>query len=67
MISCWADGNSGPAARTLAALFPQAQVRAKGLIATEGFVSFPWERCDGAVLAVRSHFLEFLPADSAGR
>ena len=67
MISCWADGNSGPAARKLAALFPQARVRAKGLIATEGFVSFPWEGCDGAVLAVRSHFLEFLPADSAGR
>ncbi len=67
MISCWADGNSGPAARTLAALFPQAHVRAKGLIATEGFVSFPWEGCDGAVLAVRSHFLEFLPTDSAGR
>jgi hypothetical protein len=43
MISCWADGNSGPAARKLAALFPQARVRAKGLIATEGFVSFPWE------------------------
>jgi hypothetical protein len=67
MISCWADGNSGPAARKLAALFPQARVRAKGLIATEGFVSFPWEGCDGAVLAVRSHFLEFLPTDSAGR
>jgi hypothetical protein len=67
MISCWADGNSGPAARKLAALFPHARIRPKGLIATEGFVSLPWEACDGAVLAVRSHFLEFLPADSAGR
>src|SRR6185436_18648441 len=67
MISCWADGNSGPAARRLAGLFPQARIRAKGLIATEGFVSLPWEGCDGTVLAVRSHFLEFLPADSAGR
>jgi GH3 auxin-responsive promoter len=67
MISCWADGNSGSAARRLAALFPQARIRAKGLIATEGFVSLPWEGCDGAVLAVRSHFLEFLPVDSVGR
>jgi hypothetical protein len=67
MISCWADGNSAPAARKLAALFPHARIRAKGLIATEGFVSLPLEGCDGAVLAVRSHFLEFLPADSAGR
>jgi hypothetical protein len=67
MISCWADGNSGPAARKLAALFPQARICAKGLIATEGFVSLPWEACEGSVLAVRSHFLEFLPADSDGR
>jgi hypothetical protein len=67
MISCWADGNSAPAARKLAAIFPHARIRAKGLIATEGFVSLPWEGCDGAVLAVRSHFLEFLPADSIGR
>jgi hypothetical protein len=63
-ISCWTDGNSAPAARKLAALFPQAQIRGKGLIATEGFVSLPWEACNAAVLAVRSHFLEFLPVDS---
>ena len=67
MISCWADGNNGPAVRKLTALFPQARIRAKGLIATEGFVSLPWEASDAAVLAVRSHFLEFLPADSVGR
>ena len=67
MISCWTDGNSGAAAQRLAALFPQARVRGKGLIATEGFVSLPWEACGGAVLAVRSHFLEFLPADADGR
>jgi hypothetical protein len=67
VISCWADGNSGPPARRLAALFPQARIQAKGLIATEGFVSLPWQGCDGSVLAVRSHFLEFLPADSTGR
>src|SRR5262249_22262248 len=67
VISCWADGNSAPAARRLAALFPHATIRAKGLIATEGFVSLPWEECGGAVLAVRSHFLEFLQADAVGR
>jgi GH3 auxin-responsive promoter len=65
IISCWADANSAPAARKLAALFPQAQIQPKGLISTEGFVSFPWEACGGAaVLAVRSHFLEFLPVNS---
>ena len=66
MISCWADGHSAAPAANLASLFPQARIQGKGLIATEGFVSLPWEACGGAVLAVRSHFLEFLPADPAG-
>lgn len=66
MISCWTDGNSALAARRLTTLFPQARICGKGLIATEGFVSFPWEAREAAVLAVRSHFLEFLPADSNG-
>jgi hypothetical protein len=54
VISCW--GN----APELAKMFPQATIQPKGLIATEGFVSLPlWGR-DGAALAVRSHFFEFL-------
>jgi hypothetical protein len=65
-ISCWTDGNSGPASRKLAVLFPQARLQNKGLIATEGFISLPWELRDAPVLAVRSHFLEFLPIDSNG-
>jgi hypothetical protein len=67
IISCWTDGNSAAAARRMAALFPQAQIRGKGLIATEGFISLPWTASGGNLLAVRSHFLEFLPADSDGR
>ncbi len=65
-ISCWADGNSGPASRKLAALFPQARVQNKGLIATEGFISLPWESRDAPVLAVRSHFLESERAQVGG-
>jgi GH3 auxin-responsive promoter len=65
-ISCWTDGNSAPASRKLAALFPQARVQNKGLIATEGFISLPWESRDAPALAVRSHFFEFLPVDSNG-
>jgi hypothetical protein len=44
-------------------LFPQARLQGKGLIATEGFVSFPLAGRDGAVVAIRSHFFEFLPTD----
>jgi hypothetical protein len=64
MISCWTEGNSGAAAGQVADLFPQARVQGKGLIATEGFISLPWQASGAAVLAVRSHFLEFLPVDS---
>lgn len=59
VISCW--GN----APDLAAMFPQATIQPKGLIATEGFVSLPLWGHDGAALAVRAHFFEFL--DSLGR
>jgi GH3 auxin-responsive promoter len=64
MISCWTESNSALAASKLAALFPQTRICGKGLIATEGFVSFPWEARGASVLAIRSHFLEFLPVDS---
>jgi hypothetical protein len=48
----------------LAALFPHSRIQGKGLIATEAFVSFPLVGQQDAALAIRSHFLEFLPAGS---
>lgn len=64
LISCWADANAAAPAAELAPLFPQAQIQAKGLIATEGFISFPQVEHEGSILAIRSHFLEFAPVDS---
>ena len=64
VISCWADAAAEIPATELARLFPEATIQPKGLIATEGFVSFPlWGR-DGAALALRSHFFEFLGDDA---
>jgi hypothetical protein len=51
VISCWADAGAASGAEELARLFPQARVVPKGLLSTEGFVSFP-------LLAYRSHFYE---------
>jgi hypothetical protein len=70
-ISCWADANAAAAAARLAALFSHARLQPKGLIATEGFVSLPIAQREsgaheGAALAVRSHFLEFLPLRADG-
>ena len=67
LLSCWTDANSSAPAQYLASLFPQARIQGKGLIATEGFVSFPLHGREGSALAICSHFLEFLPADAAGR
>jgi hypothetical protein len=64
VISCWKDANAAGPAAQLAALFPHSRIQGKGLIATEAFVSFPLTGHRDAALAIRSHFLEFLPAGS---
>ncbi len=61
LISCWADGNAAPYVPALAAAFPNSTIQAKGLVATEGVVSIPGHGQPGGLLAVGSHFFEFLP------
>jgi hypothetical protein len=61
LVSCWGDGAAREGARELGGLFPQAVIQGKGLIATEGFFTFPVSGLDGCLPAFRSHFLEFLP------
>ena len=63
VISCWSDAGAREAASRLQAAFPSAIIQPKGLIATEGMMSLPW-RAEGAALALRSHFFEFLEAGS---
>ncbi|HXQ35047.1 MAG TPA: GH3 auxin-responsive promoter family protein, partial [Anaerolineales bacterium] len=62
LISSWKDGPSAPYARQLEALFPGVQLQAKGLLATEAFVSIPIAGVPegGSVLSVNSHFFEFI-------
>ena len=67
VISCWADANAkGPAGR-LKDILPHVEVQPKGLLSTEGFVSFPIGGMESAVLSTRSHFFEFIePAERGG-
>jgi GH3 auxin-responsive promoter len=61
VISCWADGHAAAGADALARAVPGVTIQPKGIIATEGIVSIPFE---GAwPLAIRSHFFEFLRDD----
>jgi hypothetical protein len=61
LISCWAEAQAGLYVPELTRLFPQARLQGKGLLATEGVISFPLVGQPGAALALRSHFFEFLP------
>jgi hypothetical protein len=59
VISCWADAAAAQFLPELRERFPEVEVQPKGLLATEGFVSFPLIDRPGAALALRCHFFEF--------
>lgn len=57
LISCWSSSTSAPWAEELRRIFPRAAVQGKGLWATEGVVTIPFQ--GRYPLAVNSHFYEF--------
>jgi hypothetical protein len=63
LVSCWTDGHARRALDGMRRRFPCVEVQGKGLLATEGVVSVPLFEAEGAVAAVTSHFLEFLPIE----
>jgi hypothetical protein len=65
LISCWGDGHSGDAVGGLRDTFPGVEIQRKGLLATEAFVSLPYEEC--RPVAVRSHFFEFIDDDGRSK
>ena len=60
LVSCWTDGNARLWAERLRGAFPGVAVQGKGLLATEGCITIPFQ--GGLPCAVRSHFLEFIDA-----
>jgi hypothetical protein len=64
LISCGTDAGAAAPAAHVTNLFPHARIQSKGLIATEAFISLPLVGHEGSALAVRSHFLEFLPVNA---
>jgi hypothetical protein len=63
LISCWGDGHAAAPMEALRRRFPRVEIQPKGLIATEGIVTLPFE--GRTPVAIRSHFFEFL--DDSGR
>ena len=64
LISCWGDSHAALHLEELRRAFPGVEIQPKGLLATEAFVTLPYE--GRTPVAVRSHFFEFLPEGSAG-
>ncbi len=64
LISAWTDGSSHRFIPELQQLLPGVALQGKGLLMTEGIISFPLQQFSDPVLAIRSHFYEFLPADN---
>ncbi len=67
LISCWADAGSARYLGQIREVFPEVEIQPKGLLATEGCVSFPRTGRAAPVLAVRSHFFEFQEIDAPER
>ncbi len=59
LISCWTSGNSNNYSSEIRKYFPNIEIQGKGLIATEGFVSFPFCGLKAPILSINSHFFEF--------
>lgn len=67
VISCWTDGWAKHFLSQLRKWFPDVHIQPKGLLATEGVVSFPLLGQEGSVLAIGSHFLEFIDLECPER
>ena len=60
LLSMWTDAQAAHAVEPACRRFQGVEVQGKGLLATEGVVSLPLFGAPAPVLAIRSHFFEFL-------
>ncbi|MDP2345483.1 MAG: GH3 auxin-responsive promoter family protein [Deltaproteobacteria bacterium] len=63
LVSMWTDGNAAHFVDDVVRRLPGVEIQGKGLIATEGVVSVPMLNAPAPVLAVRSHFYEFIDVE----
>ncbi len=63
-ISCWTHHTSTVYAEELQTFFPGVFIQGKGLLSTEAITSIPYSKSSFPILAVGSHFFEFV--DSSG-
>jgi len=66
LLSMWTDAQAAHAVAPARRHFPGVEVQGKGLLATEGVVTLPLFAAPAPVLAVRSHFFEFVDPEHPG-
>ena len=64
MLSSWTDGHARGFVPAMQRFFPTVPLQPKGLLATEGVVSFPVGAAQGSAAALTSHFLEFVDLEA---
>lgn len=64
LISAWSDASARHFIPALRAFFPNVELQPKGLLATEGVITIPWTRAKANLLAIHSHFYEFIDLDA---
>jgi hypothetical protein len=64
LVSCWTDSHSALFKEEIREHFPHVEIQGKGLLATEGIVSFPITGLEAPILSFRSHFMEFKSIDT---
>lgn len=65
LVSCWTEGYAEKVYRKILDYFPHVKIQGKGLLLTEGVISIPYSLCEYPLLAIRSHFYEFIPVTDA--
>ena len=65
-ISSWGDGHARNLISTIREYFPNVIFQGKGLLMTEGVVSIPLFSCRDPLLAINSHFYEFISEEDRG-
>ena len=64
LLSSWTDGHACGFVPAMQRFFPTTPLQPKGLLATEGVISFPVGIEQGSAAALTSHFLEFVDLDA---
>lgn len=64
LVSLWTDADAARALPAARERLQGVELQGKGLLATEGVVTLPLFDAPAPVLAIRSHFYEFIPVDA---